>query len=152
MYTTSHELHCGVRRAAVMPLVWVIAACHLAPRFDQFDDIFPFDRHDLLSAGKLFFFNHYSSHFMFGMVNHWRAVQEQIDEAEAAARRAVEEEAARARATRGKVLRARLVQARNNMTAACDQFASRYECPTKHPTLCSNTLYPLVPMSVSACP
>lgn len=117
MYTTSHDLYRGIRRTVVVPLVWVVAACHLAPVFGQFPDNFPFDRHDLLSAGRDFFFNHYSSHFMFGLVDHWRAIQAKFNEAKAAKVRAIQEEAARAKAAKAKAARAKLVQTHKNAMA-----------------------------------
>ncbi|KAG8741813.1 hypothetical protein FRC11_014605 [Ceratobasidium sp. 423] len=91
-----------------MPLVWVVAACHLAPVFSQFADEFPFDGCNVLSVGKEFFFNHYLSNFMFSLVDHWRAIQDQADEAKAAELRAKEEEAQHVRAARGKATHARL--------------------------------------------
>ncbi|KAG8755733.1 hypothetical protein FRC11_005836 [Ceratobasidium sp. 423] len=112
MHTVSHNVHCGIRRTIVIPLVWVVAACHLVPIFSQFDDDFRFDCYDVLSIGKVFFFNHYSSYFMFDLVDHWRAIQDKATEAQAAERRAIEEEAKRVRAARGKAARARLVQVR----------------------------------------
>ncbi|KEP46644.1 hypothetical protein V565_188010, partial [Rhizoctonia solani 123E] len=108
MHTISQDTHRGVRRTIVMPLIWVVAACHLVPLFSQFDNDFPFDCHDVLSCGKEFFFNHYSSHFMFGLVDHWRMVQDQAKEAEAAERRANEDKERRVRADRGKAARTRL--------------------------------------------
>lgn len=113
MHLVSHEMHRGIRRTIVMPLVWVVAACHLAPLFSQFDDDFAFDCCDVLSTGKDFFFNHFSSNFMFGLVDHWRMIQDRAEEAKAAEHQAREAEARRARATRGKAARARLVQLRN---------------------------------------
>ncbi|KAG8686202.1 hypothetical protein FRC11_009351 [Ceratobasidium sp. 423] len=115
MHTLSHDMHRGIRRTIIILLVWVVAVCHLAPLFSQFDNDLPFDCYDVLSIGKEFFFNHYSSHFIFGLVDHWRTIQDQVAKAKAAERRAIEEEARRARAARGKAARAKLVQVRNAM-------------------------------------
>lgn len=117
MHTTSPDMHRGARRTVVVPLVWIVAACHLAPHFGQFNDDFPFERHDLLSVANEFFFNHYSSHFVFGMVDHWRAIQEKIDEAKAAEDRAREEEATHAKAIRAKAMRVKLIWAQDHMNA-----------------------------------
>ncbi|CUA70823.1 Protein NYNRIN [Rhizoctonia solani] len=80
--------------------------------FGQSPQGFPFERHDLLSMSKQFFFNHYSNHFIFGVVEHWRRVEAKADQAKVARLREIAEEAARAKAARGKAARARLVQAR----------------------------------------
>ncbi|KDN39412.1 hypothetical protein RSAG8_08818, partial [Rhizoctonia solani AG-8 WAC10335] len=98
-----------------MPLVWVVAACHLAPLFSQFKDGFPFDCCDVFSEGQDFLFNHYSSNFMFGLVDHWRVIQDQANEAKAAEHRANEEESRRIRAARGKAARARLNGVRKDL-------------------------------------
>ncbi|CUA75711.1 hypothetical protein RSOLAG22IIIB_11943 [Rhizoctonia solani] len=113
MHTISQDIHRGIRRTIVMPLVWVVAACHLVPLFSQFDNDFPFDGCDVLSSGTNFFFNHYSSNSMFGMVDRWRMIQDQAKEAEAAERRAKEDEARRIRADRGKAACKRLHAMRN---------------------------------------
>ncbi|KAG8684188.1 hypothetical protein FRC11_012493, partial [Ceratobasidium sp. 423] len=110
MHTVSHDMHRGIRRTIVMPLVWVVAACHLVPLFSQFDHDSPFDCCDALSTGKEFFFNHYSSNFMFGLVDHWRMIQDKAAEAKAEERRAAEEEARRIRVARSKAARAKLVR------------------------------------------
>ncbi|EUC58991.1 hypothetical protein RSOL_289920 [Rhizoctonia solani AG-3 Rhs1AP] len=117
MHTISHDMHRGTRRTIVMPLVWVVAACHLVPLFSQFEEGFPFDCYDVLSTGKELFFNHYSSNFMFSLVDHWRMVQQKAAEAKAVERRAAEDEERHARAARGKVARARLVQIRAEMNS-----------------------------------
>lgn len=118
MHTTAHDIYRGTRRAAILPLVWVVAACHITPAFSQLAETFLFEHHDLLSIRKDFFLNHYSSHFIFRVIDHWRAIQEKIDESKAAERRALEEEAARVKAARTKAMRMRLVQAQDKVSAA----------------------------------
>lgn len=94
MHTTSHDLGRGKRRALVIPLTWIVAACHLAPLFNQFEPKFQIERHDLLSVGQHFFLNHYANHFIFGLMDHWRAVKAKVNEANTARAKA-----ARAKAT-----------------------------------------------------
>ncbi|KAJ1299282.1 hypothetical protein OPQ81_011867 [Rhizoctonia solani] len=118
MHTISHDMHCSIRRTIVMPLVWVVAACHLAPVFSQFDQDFAFDSCDVLSTGKHFYFNHFSSNFMFGLVDHWRMIQDRDKEAKVAEQQAREAEARRARAARGKAACARLTQIRNETSSS----------------------------------
>ncbi|KDN45434.1 hypothetical protein RSAG8_05021, partial [Rhizoctonia solani AG-8 WAC10335] len=110
MHAISHNMYHGIHRTIIMPLIWVVAACHLIPFFSQFDKNFAFDCCDILSSGKNFFFNHYSSNFMFDIVDRWRMIQDRANEAKAAELRANEEEARRVRAARGKAARARLTQ------------------------------------------
>ncbi|KAJ1308222.1 hypothetical protein OPQ81_003944 [Rhizoctonia solani] len=118
MHTISHEMHRGIRCTIVIPLVWVVAACHLAPVFSQFDTDFAFDCCNVLSTWKDFFFNHYSSNFMFGLVDHWQMIQDRAKEAKAAEQQAREAEERRTRAARGKASRARLTQMRNEAGSA----------------------------------
>ncbi|KAG8704376.1 hypothetical protein FRC11_009938 [Ceratobasidium sp. 423] len=80
-----------------MPLVWIVAACNLTPLFSRFNNDFSFDCYDALSIGKEFFFNHYSSNFIFDLVDHQHTIQDQAAEA-ASECRAIEEEARCARA------------------------------------------------------
>lgn len=78
MYTTSRQLTPeGKQESLVIPLDDVVAACHIAPQFKQLGDEFAFHLHpDLLSYARRFYFNHYSNHFIFGLVEHWRAVKD----------------------------------------------------------------------------
>lgn len=77
MHTTSHDLDdVRRRRSIVLPLSDVVAACHLAPQLKHFKAANPFRPYDdYLSTAQHFFFNHYSNHFIFGLVEHWRAVK-----------------------------------------------------------------------------
>ncbi|EUC56496.1 hypothetical protein RSOL_181130 [Rhizoctonia solani AG-3 Rhs1AP] len=115
MYTTTHDEYRGTRRTLVIPVAWLVSACHLAPVFGQSPQGFPFERHDLLSVSKQFFFNHYSNHFIFGLVEHWRRAGAKADQAKVARLRDIAEEAARAKAARAKAARARLVRARTEL-------------------------------------
>ncbi|CUA77852.1 hypothetical protein RSOLAG22IIIB_12875 [Rhizoctonia solani] len=112
VYTTERDEYRGTRRTLVIPVAWLVSACHLAPVFGQFPHDFPFERHDLLSVSKQFFFNHYSNHFIFGLVEHWRRVEAKADQAKVARLREIADEAAHARS---KASRVRLVQARRKL-------------------------------------
>lgn len=118
MYTTSRDEYHGERRSLVIPLSWVVSACHLVPAFGEFEARSPFHQQDIMSTGKRFFLNHYANHFIFGLVDHWRTIKAKADAVKAAEAVAAKAEAARAKAARAKATRVRLVQARAAMEKA----------------------------------
>ncbi|KAG9090344.1 hypothetical protein FS749_000623 [Ceratobasidium sp. UAMH 11750] len=74
MHSLSHLRYFdGKRRAAVLSVFDLAAACHLAPQFKRLDpeldlSLLP----DLLTVSQYFFLNHYYNRYMYHLVNHWR--------------------------------------------------------------------------------
>jgi hypothetical protein len=72
LFTTSHSLHDGRRVAAVLRLADVHMACHLAPRYSTFHPERSLTlRSDVLDLCRTFFFNIFSSYFIFELMRHW---------------------------------------------------------------------------------
>jgi hypothetical protein len=75
LHTTSPTLDDGRRCATVIPVSDVVLACHLAPHYSFLPKDIRLDySSDLLSIGQRFFFNHYTSHYIFLLIRHWRHI------------------------------------------------------------------------------
>lgn len=60
-------------RTLVIPISEIMLACHLAPKFHLLDAELSLTADtDLLSVGKDFWLNHYSNHYLFQLIDHWR--------------------------------------------------------------------------------
>jgi hypothetical protein len=63
----------GERRTSVVPLSLIRMSCHLAPRYQRLSETVRITSEvDLLSVLREFYFNKYSSHFTFTVLEHWR--------------------------------------------------------------------------------
>ncbi|KAG8711880.1 hypothetical protein FRC08_015318 [Ceratobasidium sp. 394] len=78
MHSLSHLRHFdGRRRAAVLSIFDLAAACHLAPQFRRLDpdlDLASFP--DMLTASRYFWLNHYYNRFIYRLIDHWRFAQD----------------------------------------------------------------------------
>lgn len=73
LYQISHALTAGNRLAVVTPIEEIRMACHLAPRFQTMSDTdWSATVDDILEGCKSFYFNPFSSNFMYAYTNHWR--------------------------------------------------------------------------------
>lgn len=78
MHSVSHLRYPdGKRRAAVVSVFDLAAACHLAPQIKQLDPelelrSFP----DLLTHGQQFWLNHYYNRYIYRLVDHWRTARQ----------------------------------------------------------------------------
>ncbi|QRV73208.1 hypothetical protein RhiJN_01222 [Ceratobasidium sp. AG-Ba] len=74
MFSTGPELDARDRRRIIVVLVnEIVAACHLVPKFNELDPDLRLDPYtDVLSIGRHFWFNHYYTHYIFLLVQHWR--------------------------------------------------------------------------------
>lgn len=118
MYTTSRDEYHSKRRSLVIPFSWVVSACHLVPVFGEFNVRSPFHQQDILSTGKRFFLNHYSNHFIFRLVKHWRAINAKADAVKATEVEAAKTKAAHTKAACAQQACLRLVQAQAMMERA----------------------------------
>ncbi|KAG9091276.1 hypothetical protein FS749_016664 [Ceratobasidium sp. UAMH 11750] len=63
----------GRRRTLVVPVTDIVLACHLSPKFHMLDRELKLDsRTDLFAISKNFWINHFYSHHMYRVVQHWR--------------------------------------------------------------------------------
>lgn len=78
LYQTSHSLTNGsVRQSLVIPVEKIRMSCHLAPRFHTLStesrEKASLPDGDILDVCKSFYFNPFSSHFMYSYMNHWHS-------------------------------------------------------------------------------
>ncbi|KAG8737181.1 hypothetical protein FRC10_008489 [Ceratobasidium sp. 414] len=63
----------GRRRTLVVPVTDIILACHLSPKFHMLDKELKLNSQtDLFALSKHFWINHFYSHYMYHVVQHWR--------------------------------------------------------------------------------
>ncbi|KAG8721793.1 hypothetical protein FRC08_010130 [Ceratobasidium sp. 394] len=74
MHSVSHLRYFdGKRRAAVISVFDLAAACHLAPQFKRLDpDLDLSWLPDLLTVSRYFFLNRYYDRYFYYFINHWR--------------------------------------------------------------------------------
>ncbi|KAG8729278.1 hypothetical protein FRC12_021088 [Ceratobasidium sp. 428] len=66
----------GKRRAAVLSIFDLAAACHLAPQFKNLDPELDLSAlPDMLTASRYFYFNHYYNRYIYRLIEHWRAAR-----------------------------------------------------------------------------
>ncbi|CAE6381518.1 unnamed protein product [Rhizoctonia solani] len=74
MFSTAPELDArDRRRTIIVPVTEIIATCHLVPKFNQLDPGLRLDPYtDVLSIGRQFWLNHYYTHYIFLLIQHWQ--------------------------------------------------------------------------------
>ncbi|GAB1523800.1 hypothetical protein RhiTH_006950 [Rhizoctonia solani] len=74
MFSTAPELDArDRRRTIIVPVTKIIATCHLVPKFNQLDPGLRLDPYtDVLSIGRQFWLNHYYTHYIFLLIQHWQ--------------------------------------------------------------------------------
>ncbi|KAG8732259.1 hypothetical protein FRC11_014812 [Ceratobasidium sp. 423] len=73
LFTTSHSKNGdGTRATSVVPLSSIRMTCHLAPKYTAAaDDNYLMARSDTLTLYSKFFFNIFSSYFIYNLMRHW---------------------------------------------------------------------------------
>ncbi|KAG8702831.1 hypothetical protein FRC08_003218 [Ceratobasidium sp. 394] len=67
----------GTRRAAVLSIFDLAAACHLAPQFKRLDpELHLRSLPDLLAHSQYFWLNHYYNRYIYRLIQHWRTARQ----------------------------------------------------------------------------